>query len=333
MAIPILARNYSNTTLPTQLTANIDNQASTTNIPVASTASYPPAPFTGCFERNTINQEFVLVTAIPDLNHFTVVRGYDGTPPAQHLAPATFEHAVGSIDYRDANWHHTDTTRDDHLQYALINGTRAFTGPVSAPGYAANLTGTSGRYVGISNGAPASGTYLINDYSADPTNRCFWFCIAGGSPGTWSSSRLKPSARLQATGQTVLSANTWTQIVLATDHAVGGCTIVAPSSIRVPVAGIYRTSCAILYQTSNNPAGAGRYVAAIYRNGAQVRQYNDTSIGGNAFTQPAGSDTGQYGAGDLITLWGWQNSSGLEGSYGSGVYTNLAVEFVTYLSS
>jgi hypothetical protein len=88
-----------------------------------------------------------------------------------------------------------------------------------------------------------------------------------------------------------------------------------------------------MYQTSNAPAGAGRYVAAIYRNGGQVRQYNDTSIGGNAYTQPAGSDTGQYAAGDLITLWGWQNSSGLEGSYGSGVYTNLAVEFVTYLSA
>jgi hypothetical protein len=333
MATPILARNYSNTTLPTQLTANIDNQLSTTNIPVASTASYPLAPFTGCFERNTPNQEFVLVTAIPDLNHFTVVRGYDGTPPSQHFAPATFEHAVGSIDYRDANWHHTDTSRDDHLQYALTNGTRAFTGPLTAPAYAASLTGASGRFIGMTNGPPAAGAYLINDYAADPTNRCFWFCIAGGSPGTWSSSRLKPSARLQATAQTVLAANTWVQMVLATDHAVGGCTIVAPSSIRVPVAGIYRTSCAILYQTSNNPAGAGRYVAAIYRNGAQVRQYNDTSIGGNAFTQPAGSDTGQYGAGDLITLWGWQNSSGLEGSFGSGVYTNLAVEFVTYLSA
>lgn len=335
MATPILARNYSNTTLPTSLTANVDNQLSTTNIPVASTSTFPPAPFTGCFERNTPNQEFVLVTAVPDLNHFTVVRAYDGTPPVQHLAPATFEHAVGSIDYRDANWHHTDTIRDDHLQYVLTNGTRAFTGPTTAPAYAANLTGASGRFIGMTVGPPSgAGTFLTNDYAADPGNRCFWFCIAGGSPGTWSSSRLIPSARIAAAGQTVLSANTWTQIALtATDHAVGGCTIVSPSTIRLPVAGIYRMSCSIMYQTNNNPAGAGRYVAAIYRNGAQVRQYNDTSLSGNAFTQPAGSDTGQFGAGDLITLWGWQNSSGLEGSYGSGVYTNLAVEFVTYLSS
>jgi hypothetical protein len=333
MATPILARNYSNTALPTNLTATVDNQLSTTNIPVASTATYPPAPFTGCFERNTINQEFVLVTAIPDLNHFTVVRGYDGTPPVQHLAPATFEHAVGSIDYRDANWHHTDTSRDDHLQYPLTNGSRAFTGPVSAPAYGATMTGTSGRYVGITNGAPTAGTYLANDYAADPTNRCFWFCMAGGTPGTWSSSRIKPSARIAASAQTVLSASTWTQIALAaTDHAVGGCTIVAPSSIRLPISGIYRMSCAIMYQTNNGVAAFGRYVAAVYRNGAMVRQYNDSGDT-SAYYQPGGSDTGQFAAGDLVTLWGWQNSSGLEGSYGSGVYTNLAVEFVTYLST
>jgi hypothetical protein len=127
-ATPISVRNYSSTSLPTQITTTVDNQLTTTNIPVRATAGYPAAPFTGCFERNTPNQEFVLVTAVPDGNHFTVVRGYDSTPAVQHLAPATFEHCVGAVDYREANWHHTDATRDDHPQYLLTSGLRPSTG-------------------------------------------------------------------------------------------------------------------------------------------------------------------------------------------------------------
>jgi hypothetical protein len=331
MPTPILVRNYSATSLPTSLTANIDNQLTTTNIPVVSTASFPAAPFTGCFERNTPNQEFVLVSAIPDPNHFTVVRAYDGTSPIAHNAPATFEHTVGAIDYRDANQHHTDTTRDDHLQYALTNGTRAFTGPTLAPAVGANLTATSGRFVGISNGAPTTGTYLLNDYTADPTNRCMWFCLTAGSPGTWSSTRIKPCARIQATAQTILVPNTWGQITsMAQDHAVGGCTITA-NSIKLPISGVYRVSCAILYQSSNAPSSAGRYVASVYRNGGQVRQYDQTTSVA-AYANPGGSDTGQYAANDVITLWGWQNSPDNAASYASGVYTALAVEFVAYLS-
>jgi hypothetical protein len=328
----IIARNYSATTLPTNLTANVDNQLTTTNIPVVSTLGYPAVPFTGCFERNTPNQEFCLVTAIPDLNHFTVVRAYDGTSPIQHLAPSTFEHCVGAIDYREANWHNTDTTRDDHLQYALTNGTRTFTGPLTAPAYGATLAGTAGRFIGVSNGPPTAGTYLNNDYSADPTNRCLWFCITAGTPGTWSSSRVKPCARMQATATTSVPTNTWTQITsLAQDHAVDGCTI-ASNAIRLPIGGVYRVSCAILWQTPAGGAPAdGRYVAAIYRNGGMVRQYNGFTSA-NAYCQPGGSDTGQYAAGDLITLWGWQASSATEGIYASGIYTNIAIEFVSYLS-
>jgi hypothetical protein len=333
MATPIAVRNYSSTALPTQISTNIDNQLTTTNIPVVSTSGYPPAPFTGCFERNTINQEFVLVTGVPDGFHFIVVRGYDGTPPVQHLAPATFEHCVGAIDYREANWHHTDTTRDDHLQYVPANGSRPFTAPMSAPGVASNLTGTSGRYVGVTHGAPTgtSVTYQVNDYASDPTNHCFWYCTTAGAPGTWTSSLVLPAARLFASAQTVIGVNAYAQVVsLAQDHAVGGCTT-ASNAIKLPISGIYRVSCAIMWQTSNNPAGAGRYVAAIFRNGAMVRQYNQYTYG-SAFAHPGGSDTGQYAANDLITLYGWQGSSGVEGTYAGSPYTYIAVEFVSMLS-
>lgn len=124
MPTAIAARNFLNTSPPTNLTANIDNQLTTTSIPVSSTAGYPTPPFTGCMERNTANQEFVLVTNTPDPNHFTVVRGYDGTTPVAHQAPATFEHCTGAIDFREANEHHTDSSRDDHPQYMNSSGAR-----------------------------------------------------------------------------------------------------------------------------------------------------------------------------------------------------------------
>lgn len=124
MPTPIAVRNFLNTAPPTNLTANIDNQLTTTSIPVANTAGYPATPFTGCLERNTSNQEFVLVTNTPDANHFTVVRGYDGTTPVAHQSPATFEHCTGAIDFREANEHHTDGTRDDHPQYMMATGVR-----------------------------------------------------------------------------------------------------------------------------------------------------------------------------------------------------------------
>jgi hypothetical protein len=332
MATPIAVRNYSSTTLPTQITTNIDNQLSTTNIPVVSTAGYPPTPFTGCFERNTPNQEFVLCTGIPDGYHFIVVRGYDGTPPVQHLAPATFEHCVGAIDYREANWHHTDTTRDDHLQYVPANGSRPFTAPMLAPGVAANLTGTSGRYVGTTHGAPTgtSVSYLVNDYASDPFNHCLWFCTAAGAPGTWTSTNVTPSARMYASAQTVIGASTWVQVVsMVQDHAIGGCTI-ASNAIKLPISGVWQMSAWITWQTSGNPAAAGRYVAGIFRNGGMVREFNQTTSV-SAYVNVGGSDTGQYAANDLITLYGWQSTS-LEGTFAGSPYTFIAAQFVSPLS-
>jgi hypothetical protein len=333
MATPIAVRNYSSTALPTQISTNIDNQLSTTNIPVQSTAGYPPAPFTGCFERNTPNQEFVLCTGIPDNNHFIVVRGYDGTPPSQHFAPATFEHTVGAIDYREANWHHTDTTRDDHLQYALTSGVRAFTGPTLAPGVGSNLTGTTGRYVGATTGAPTgtARTYLIGDWASDTSSRCFWFCTAGGAPGTWVSTLLTPCARIYNNSQTIGATNAWFQIAsMVQDHALGGCTIVS-NAIKLPITGIWRMSAWITYQNAQNPVAAGRYVCGIYRNGGLVREFNYTSSV-TAYANVGGSDTGQYAANDLVTLYGWQSSGANQASFAGSPYTFLAAQLVSTFS-
>jgi hypothetical protein len=197
MPTAISARNYNNTAPPTNLTANIDNALTTTNLPVTSTAGYPPTPFTGCLERNTLQQEFVLVTNVIDANHFNVVRGYDGTPAVNHLAAATFEHCSGAIDFREANQHHTDTTRDDHLQYVPINGSRAITGQqVFNAGISAQTLALAGfpganiatRYVGGTGpavqGPPGAGTFLVGDWVRDIVG-VVWTCVVAGSPGTW----------------------------------------------------------------------------------------------------------------------------------------------------
>lgn len=242
MATPISARNYSNITLPTQLTANIDNQLTTTNIPVQSTANYPAVPFTGCFERNTPNQEFVLCTAIPDANHFTVVRAYDGTSPFQHLAPATFEHAVGGIDYREANQHHTDATRDDHLQYLLTNGSRASTGlQTFQAGINTNFLSVAGgaayvqtRYMGgTAAPGPPGGTspFQVGDWVIDTLGHR-WTCITAGSPGTWTVEAGRMVGHYQNTAALPDAANDTVTVTTASFTAVKGVSYVIDASYQ-----------------------------------------------------------------------------------------------------
>jgi hypothetical protein len=246
MATSISARNYSSTTLPTQITTNIDNQTTTNNIPVVSTAGYPPAPFTGCFERNTINQEFCLVTGIPDAYHFTVVRGYDGTPPVQHLAPATFEHCVGAIDYREANWHHTDNTRDDHLQYLLTNGSRPSTGPQAFPaGISTNILSVAGntpgsyvatRYVGgtAGPGPPGAGTYQVGDWALDTINSR-WLCVLAGTPGTWIPETGHVYARVYGPAASTDIVNTTINVLTYTFTAVKGVQYVVDARFQASI--------------------------------------------------------------------------------------------------
>lgn len=136
-------------------------------------------------------------------------RGYDNTTAQSHSSgTVNVEHVVAATQMDDANAHTYVTTRDDHSQYARTDGSRAVTGTqsfvnttnsgtlavtgtitgsstVQATAHIATLTGTNGRYVGATNGAPVSGTYLTNDFADDPTNLTFWICTAGGTPGTW----------------------------------------------------------------------------------------------------------------------------------------------------
>jgi hypothetical protein len=70
---------------------------------------------------------------------------------------------------------------------STLGVTGAITGSSTVQGTAhiATLTGTNGRYVGQTNGAPVSGTFNTGDFANDPTNGVIWQCTAGGTPGTW----------------------------------------------------------------------------------------------------------------------------------------------------
>lgn len=96
-------RYYSNVAPPVVLTTTVDAVA--TALVVASTAGYPAVPFTLALDRGTGTEEFCLCTA-KDATTFTVTRGYDGTTAVGHTGGvAVIEHAIGAIDYREANLH------------------------------------------------------------------------------------------------------------------------------------------------------------------------------------------------------------------------------------
>jgi hypothetical protein len=86
------------------------------------------------------------------------------------------EHDLGANVVDDLNDHVYTPGRDDHNQYARVDGTRAFTGPVTINGaltVTGGITGTSGMLavVSYSPGSPASpSTLSTTPTQVDPTN-------------------------------------------------------------------------------------------------------------------------------------------------------------------
>lgn len=109
-------RNYIDGATLLTLSVGINNTTDTV-LTVASTAGYPATPFTIALERGTVNEEVCLVTGKTGTT-FTVTRAFDGTTIKAHSSGTSVEHATTAADYRDANAHVYDTTRDDHTQYA-----------------------------------------------------------------------------------------------------------------------------------------------------------------------------------------------------------------------
>ena len=119
---PIQLRNYTDYAFPTQITAPMGLFDS--SVKVQSTYGYPPAPFAIVIDKYLPTQETCLVTAILDNSHFAITRAFNNGQLMIHDINAIVEHDTISLDYQEANEHHTDTTRDDHLSLMRTDGTR-----------------------------------------------------------------------------------------------------------------------------------------------------------------------------------------------------------------
>lgn len=186
-------------------------------------------PFMVCVARGTATEEKILCSAMGS-GVFTIqTRGFDGTTQQNQATGATVEHTWDADSANDSQQHIHETTRDDHTQYAKADGSRAITGAqtfddgitvtgaitgsstVAGTALTATLTGTNGRYVGSTDGAPASGTFSTGDFANDPTNDCFWICTAGGTPGTW----VQVGGPTDAAWTTPTLSNSWIPYITA----------------------------------------------------------------------------------------------------------------------
>ena len=108
-----------------------------------------------------------------------------------------------------------------------VSGTLGVTGVISGASTVAgtaliaSLTGTSGRFVGVTDSAPTSGTFLTGDFAIDVVNGCIWICIAGGTSGQWVASGAQArSAVVTPDGGGTISVNYPTSFATATDSVV-----------------------------------------------------------------------------------------------------------------
>ena len=145
------------------------------------------------------------------------------------------------------------------------------------------------------------------------------------------SLRGNPAGRIYASAQTVASNATLTAMTsMATSYLRGGMT--APSNnLVVPVAGIYRLTGAIGWQTSGNPVPLGRYFTSVFDNGSVELIRNDMYVSTSTVinAQPIATGDVQLAAGDTLTLQGFQVSGVALASYASSVYTYLTAHLVS----
>lgn len=116
-------------------TLNGGINSTTTTIVVTSGTGYPSGS-TGNFwiviDRGLAAEEKVLCSATAGNTITAVDRtsagNRDGTTNATHATAAVVEHCFAAQDADEANAHINTTTDDNHTQYSLVAGTRAFTG-------------------------------------------------------------------------------------------------------------------------------------------------------------------------------------------------------------
>lgn len=122
-------RSYSGNAVPTTLTANISNVATT--IPIAASTGWPDGtsgPFhvgIATAANPTVFTEVIRCSGRTglNLNVQTVPvngRGWDGTTASSHLTGAVIKHVATATDFDEANQHIVNTGLDHHTQYLTV---------------------------------------------------------------------------------------------------------------------------------------------------------------------------------------------------------------------
>lgn len=125
--------------------------AADTTFAVNSGTGYPTGAvgdFVISLDPGTNNEEKVLCSARSGATFTVASRGYDNTIASAHSAGSTnVQHVMAAAEIDDASGHINTSSRDDHTQYARVDGTRAFTGPITVIGGAVASGGVQGASV------------------------------------------------------------------------------------------------------------------------------------------------------------------------------------------
>lgn len=113
-------RHYSNTATEAALASSI--AAADTSLTVSAFTGYPAAPFTIAIERDTSNEEILLVTSVSG-STLTVSRAYDGTIARSHSAGAPVLHVTVAGDFAEANAHVNQASGVHGVSGALVGVT------------------------------------------------------------------------------------------------------------------------------------------------------------------------------------------------------------------
>lgn len=220
-------RRYSNTASAAALAGAV--AAVDTTMTVSAFAGFPSAPFTAVLERDTPNEEIILVTAVGGTT-LTVSRGFDGTTAKSHAAGAELLHVTTAIDYTEANAH-VNATASVHGATGSLVGTSGAQTLTSKTLTAPVLTGTTTAASATLSGTLAvSGATTLAGLTAGATSLTS-VSVSGAatltngvtvSGGTSALANTAVTGTLSVSGATTLAGLTATTIAATGAATVGG---------------------------------------------------------------------------------------------------------------